>query len=209
MYKVEFENFKFDNFSISASNLEDLIKKYEKFYKKFEYGRIYIHLNKAVDKSVIFGLAPIFEIISENNLVDNFDGKYLLNYRKNGFLFKELDTSYIVSLGDNNEFEFIKSLIVFYYTLIYEKDIYKKLLNMFKYMREDISLGGFNSAVYNGLEGYYYSGYFVKWAYDLRNLIRERLPEDIKELSAVFYFIDNLENPYIHNLNLQKNKNIF
>ncbi|MDO4778094.1 MAG: hypothetical protein Q4A42_00890 [Tissierellia bacterium] len=201
MYKAEQEVYgnRDISFTVEEKSIDEFIEKYGKIYdlnashikdKDSNKSRIYIYL-KDVDKRIIQGLAPIFEIALENSKPCEFDEKHLKNYRDQGFVYEE-DEAYInISLGDSNDKEISLAGIVLYFLLLDMK--YLQLSTEFEYMKENICRGGFNSAIYNGLEGYYYSKYFVKWLLDFKEYIIENPRFSI--VKPLYDLVENLENP--------------
>lgn len=201
MYKAEQEVYvnRDISFTVEANSIDEFIDKYGKMYDLNAFhikeldsnkSRIYIYL-KDVDKRIIQGLAPIFEIVLENSKPCESDEKHLKNYRDQGFVYEE-DEAYIkISLGDSNDKKISLAGIVLYFLLLDMK--YPQLLTEFEHMKENICRGGFNSAVYNGLEGYYYSKYFVKWLLDFKEYIIENPRFSI--VKPLYDLVENLQNP--------------
>ena len=151
-------------------------------------------------EKVVKSLGPIFEIALDNTYQVN-DDRYLLKYQKEGAYFKKHDGYFSFSLGDSNEPKISFSMIALVYALVNSKDILQMLSKIFELTTTSIIDGGYNSASYNGLQGYYFSRYFVKWLLDIRELANKYSHIDKIEFDEIFYLIENLENPKDRALN--------
>ncbi|NLW52034.1 MAG: hypothetical protein GXY87_01535 [Tissierellia bacterium] len=155
-------------------------------------------------EKVVRSFGPIFEIALDNTYQEN-DDRYLLKYRKQGAYFEKEDGYFRFSLGDSNEPSISFSMIALVYALIYEGIILQKLDEKFERITPAIIDGGYNSASFNGLQGYYFSNYFVKWLLDIKSLANKYSSIDGAEFDPLYALIWNLENPKDAMLN---NKNI-
>lgn len=141
---------------------------------------------------VLDGLAPIMEVLLDNSYGDD---KYLYNRRKRP---KELEIypDYLVyDMGDSGEKDLVKASVGLIYSLVYQQELFQVLEEAFLLMRKEIVEGGFNSASFNGLQGYYFSRYFVKWLIDLRDLVEKKPLEGEDFLFGLEDYVDKLENP--------------
>lgn len=150
-----------------------------------------------IKKRVIKALSPVFEIALDNAF-DSEDKNYLINYRNLGFSFEVKPNMFIFSLGDSNDNNLSFSMAALVYSIVYDKDNLEKFNNKFLLINDSIIEGGFNSASFNGLQGYYFSNYFVKWLIDLRRYASKTDMIDDSEYEPIFNLIDNLENPKDH-----------
>jgi len=143
---------------------------------------------------IIKALGPVFEIALDKANC-SYDDKYLLNYRKHGRVINVEYDFIEFSLGDSNNPLISISMVSLVYAILYKQDAINQLTADFELITDAIINGGFNSASYNGLQGYYYSRYFVKWLLDLKMLAKSENVIDEKHFEAIFKLIENLKNP--------------
>ncbi len=179
-------------------------KKFENFssydYKTGQSARVYLGISFdsekdfTIKKRLIKALSPVFEI-GLDRANDPEDKNYLVNFRKNGFDFQVKDKMMVFSLGDSNEKSLTFSMASLVYANLYDQDNLEKFNDKFLLINDSIIEGGYNSASFNGLQGYYFSNYFVKWLIDLRKYGTRCDFIEEKEFEPLFTLIDNLENP--------------
>ncbi len=145
-------------------------------------------------RGLVKALAPVVEIVMDRSISD-FDEAYLINYRKEGFIFEEGKDLFRISLGDSNVRDFSLAIISLYYAFIYNKALVDKYLEKFAMINDRIIDGGFNSASFNGLQGYYFSSYFIKWILDLIEDALEAGLIEKPEIKPLYDLINNLDNP--------------
>ncbi|MDO5026566.1 MAG: hypothetical protein Q4E50_01910 [Tissierellia bacterium] len=145
-------------------------------------------------EKVLKALSPVFEIALDK-AYDPKDRNYLVNFRRQGFEFELRGDMMIFSLGDSNDMRLSFSMAALVYANIYEEENLEKFHDKFSLINDSIIQGGYNSASFNGLQGYYFSNYFVKWLIDLRKYAHRCDFIDQREYEAIFDLIDNLENP--------------
>lgn len=141
---------------------------------------------------VLEGLAPIMEVLLDNSYGDD---KYLYNRRKRPRRVEVYPDYVFYDMGDSGDKDLVKASIGLIYSLVYQRELFQVLEEDFSLMRKEIVDGGFNSASFNGLEGYYFSRYFVKWLIDLRALVEKSPLEGEDFLFALEDYVDKLENP--------------
>lgn len=143
---------------------------------------------------IIKALGPIFEIALDRAIC-SYDENYLLNYRNHGRKL-QVEKDYIeFSLGDSNNPQISISMISLVYALLYNQRALDQLSVDFELITDSIVTGGFNSASFNGLQGYYYSRYFVKWLLDLKMLAKSDNVIEEKHFEEIFKLIEDLKNP--------------
>lgn len=150
-------------------------------------------------------LAPVMEVVMDRAINDQ-DERYLVNYRKEGFFYEEDKERFRISLGDSNPRNFSLAIISLYYAVIYDKVLVDKYLEKFVMINDRIIAGGFNSASFNGLQGYYFSSYFIKWFLDLIGDALEANLVENNEIKPIYELISNLDNPKDRLLNDRKYK---
>ncbi len=202
---------KTEKIEIEAESLEVLLEEYSKLYMKIDSctydsskgkvgARIYlwIDLQEEVEnlRKVVLGMAPIWEIALDNHAKEDGDQNYLYNYRNLGYYYDEKGGIIMISLGDSNRADISSAAIYLYYSLLYNKGSFNKLKDIFSPINEGIVNGGFNSAIFNGLEGYYFSSYFVKWLIDFINMAKEIEGFNYKVVEGFELMIQNLANPF-------------
>lgn len=143
---------------------------------------------------IIKAMGPIFEIALDKANC-SCDKYYLLNYRKHGRKLQVKEDCIEFSLGDSNNPQISISMISLVYALMYNQSAIDQLTADFELITDAIVKGGFNSASYNGLQGYYYSRYFVKWLIDLKMLAKSDNVIDEKHFEEIFKLIETLKNP--------------
>lgn len=200
-----------EEIEIEAESLEGLLKEYSKLYMKINSwtydssrgkvgARLYlwIDLQEEIEdlRKVVWGMAPIWEIALDNHAEEDGDQSYLYNYRNHGYYYDEKGGIIMISLGDSNRADISSAAIYLYYSLLYNKGSFNKLKDIFSPINEGIVKGGFNSAVFNGLEGYYFSSYFVKWLIDFINMAKEIEGFNYKVVEGFELMIQNLDNPF-------------
>ena len=146
---------------------------------------------------VIRSISPIFEIALDNTC-DTKDVKYLLNYINYGGHFKDENGFFRLCLGDSNSPDISLAAINLFYSLVYNEANLKTLEKEFEGMRPQIVEGAYNSASFNGLQGYYYSKYFVRWLLIFKHLALLNKACDQEDLEALFTIIEQLETPKEH-----------
>lgn len=147
-----------------------------------------------VKKDVVRALSPIFEIALDK-ACDKNDKNYLINYRNLGFVFEVKNDRFIFSLGDSNDSKIGFSMAALVYSIIYNKDNLEKFKDKFLLINDSIIEGGYNSASFNGLQGYYFSNYFVKWLLDLKKYASRSSIAEKEDYEPIFGLIEELENP--------------
>lgn len=145
-------------------------------------------------RGLVKALAPVVEIVMDRSISDIDEG-YLINYRKEGFFFEEGKDLFRISLGDSNARDFSLAIISLFYAVVYNKDLVNNYLGKFAMINDRIIAGGFNSASYNGLQGYYFSSYFIKWILDLIDDTLEAELIEKSEIKPLYELINNLDNP--------------
>ena len=139
-------------------------------------------------------IAPVMEVVMDRAIKDQ-DKRYLFNYREKGFLYEEGKNHFRISLGDSNPRDFSLAIISLYYAFIYDKVLVDKYLEKFVMINDRIIAGGFNSASFNGLQGYYFSSYFIKWILDLIEDALEAGLIEMSEIKPLYELINYLDNP--------------
>lgn len=196
VFADDFESFKDQYFSLSkdSSDLSSYDKELNLSARIYMKVKFTSEKDFTIKKRVIKALSPIMEIALDR-AIDQDDPSYLINYRKNGFYFRVEGDYMEFSLGDSNPKELAFSIVSMLYAVLYDEEILEKYNNKFELIRDDIVEGGFNSASFNGLQGYYFSNYFVKWLIDLRKYASTCDFINQNNFDEIFNLIDNLENP--------------
>lgn len=186
-----------NNYFKSSKKYKDVISYDEESKKR---ARIYLGVSFdsekdfTIKKRVITALSPVFEIALDK-AYDSEDKSYLINYRNLGFEFEVKENLMIFSLGDSNDNNLSFSMIALVYANLYDDENLGKFNKKFLLINDSIIEGGYNSASFNGLQGYYFSNYFVKWLIDLRKYASRCDFIEEKEYEPIFTLIDELENP--------------
>ena len=198
--------------SLKATSLDKLFQEYDKRIEKLKsqgdiytlgalekdgpMARLEIVLNPGRDLESTYrighALGPIMEILLDNGLRAY---GYLYNRKRGAGGIRESQFGLVFNMGDSVEPGLVKATVALVYSVFYKPSIFKVLERDFGLMDEAIVAGGYNSASFNGLEGYYFSRYFVKWLIDLRSLVFEQAPENYKYLEGLEAYVDKLENP--------------
>lgn len=193
----EFENFvrtylaKTNSLTIDDCSFSEQYKLSARIFLKISF---FSHEDLEIKLKIIKALGPIFEIALDKSIC-SYDDKYLLNYRIKGFFIDVKDEYIIFSLGDSNNWEISLSMISLVYALFYNEGNLQELWKIFEGTRDSIVAGGFNSASFNGLQGYYYSRYFVKWLLDMKELAKRDNEISGQYFQGVYDLIEDLKNP--------------
>lgn len=139
-------------------------------------------------------LAPVMEIAMDR-AISGIDGGYLINYRKNGFYLENNKKFFRISLGDSNDRDFSLGIVSLFYAILYDEYLLNEYYNKFDKINERIIDGGFNSASFNGLQGYYFSSYFIKWLLDMKEDASKSKVVNSHEFQPIYELFDQLDNP--------------
>lgn len=198
-HEIEIESKDFNQFRSeylkATSELDQCILK-NPYQKSRIFMKIYFNSKEDFEmkERVVKALGPVFEIALDRTL-DKEDLSYLITYKDKSFYFKSYDNYFEFSLGDSNEGRVALSMISIVYAILYSEDNLKKYNEKFLLINDSIIEGGFNSASFNGLQGYYFSNYFVKWLLDLRHHATKSQFVKETDFEGLFSLIENLENP--------------